>query len=895
LNKPPFDAVPLWAYNRGGAGLLALICLSGRFCRLNMTHLVIHAVSGVATLLVGAFLLQAAMPPLPAGAQEPASNRQAAESAAPPATIIPHDYLVIPAVGQYGRMPLHRDAVEAQLVRDDWEPPAAGNTLESPDGDQESWRAATADENGTLKTPRERGGWAATTFDSPTERVMLLEAAGHATVFVNGEPRAGDPYRLGWLRMPVLVRPGRNTLLFHLAGDNLSARLTVPPAGRLFTDTDHTLPTLIRGERATLWGAVPLINASTEWLDDGLLVCRHGEDDMAHTPVAPIPPLSVRKVAFQIPAANDEGGDHVHFQLRLVRAGEGHHAIDGQQQPRAAESLAESSFALRIVGSDDIHIRTFRSTIDGSVQPYAVRPASDRSPPDPPGIIVALHDAAVSCEDHAARFAAKPWAHVVVPQGRRPYGFDWEAWGRIDVLESLRDARNHYPNDPRRTYLTGHSMGGHGAWHLGVTYPDQFAAIGPSSGWASFWSYGGGMPQYDKPTDIESLLVRGYSASDTLRLLENLSHTGVYLLHGSNDESVPIEQARFMRERLADFHRNFAYFEQPGAGHWWGDECCDWPRMMEFFRHLSLPEPAAQSLVDFITADPGVSSRCHWVSIEAQQEQRSPSRVTIRQNPQQRTFVGETANVTRLTIDVDHLPPNQPIDVKLDGQSIHWIPWPHDSHKLWFARQDEQWAAVDPVSPQLKGPNRYGTFNAVFNNHALLVYGTGGTEEENDWAQAKARYDAETFYYRGGGTLEVLPDARFDLNRDTDRNVVLYGNADTNRAWPMLLATSPVEVKRGEARVGERVESGHDLAVVMARPRPGSDTAMVGVVGGSGAIGMRLTNRLRWFVSGIVYPDLMILGPNVLSEATAGVRAWGYFGADWQIDSGDIAWQNAPL
>jgi dienelactone hydrolase len=482
-----------------------------------------------------------------------------------------------------------------------------------------------------------------------------------------------------------------------------------------------------------------------------------------------------------------------------------------------------------------------------------------------------------------------------VPQGRRPYGFDWEAWGRIDVLEALADTRNRYPNDPRRTYLTGHSMGGHGAWHLGVTYPDQFAAIGPSSGWVSFWSYGGGMPSFDKPTDIEALLLRGYSASDTLRLLENLSRTGVYVLHGADDENVPVEQARFMRQRLADFHPNFAYFEQPDAGHWWGKECCDWPRMMEFFQSQRLPDAAAQDFLDFTSANPGVSNRCHWVSIEAQQEQLSPSRVTIRQNRQARTFLGNTVNVARLTIDVAHLPPNLPIDVTLDGQAMNWIHWPRETPRLWFERQNEQWAAVDPVSLQVKGPTRYGTFNSVFNDHALLVYGTGGTEEENDWAQAKARYDAETFYYRGGGALEVLPDTRFDLNRDTNRSVVLYGNADTNRAWSMLLATCPVEVKRGQVRAGSRRESGDDLAVVMARPRPGSDTAMVGVVGGTGPVGMRLTNRLRWFVSGIVFPDFTILGPKVLSEGTADVRAWGYFGTDWQVDSGDIAWRNASL
>ncbi len=300
-------------------------------------------------------------------------------------------------------------------------------------------------------------------------------------------------------------------------------------------------------------------------------------------------------------------------------------------------------------------------------------------------------------------------------------------------------------------------------------------------------------------------------------------------------------------------------------------------------------------MVDFATANPAVSSKCDWVSIEAQQEQLEPSHVTIRQNTETRTFVGNTANVARLAIDTSHLTSGQPVDVTLDGQSLNWLNPSPDTHKLWFERQGNDWTVADAPAASLKRPARYGTFNSAFNNRVILVYGTTGNEEENAWAAAKARYDAETFYYRAGGTLEVLPDTRFDFNSETDRNVILYGNADTNSAWPQLMATSPVEVRRGHVRVGTRTETGDNLAVVTVRPRPGSDTATVGVVAGTGPAGMRLTNRLRWFVSGVVYPDLMILEPKTLSEGTAGIRTWGYFGLDWRPETGEIAWRSPAL
>jgi hypothetical protein len=347
-----------------------------------------------------------------------------------------------------------------------------------------------------------------------------------------------------------------------------------------------------------------------------------------------------------------------------------------------------------------------------------------------------------------------------------------------------------------------------------------------------------------------------------------------------------------MRSRLAGFHTNFAYYENPNDDLWSGDENCDWPLIMEFFERLARPTAAERAVVNFTTANPGVSSRCDWLAIEVQQEPLKPSRVVMRQDVDTRTFVGQSSNVARLAIHVDHLPPGQPIDVALDGQQIEWINWPDDDPVLWFERIGNQWKSAAPPSPRLKGPARNGTLKSAFDHGAILVYGTAGTDDENRWAETKARYDAETFWYRGGGSLEVVPDTDFDAAKTIGRSVILYGNADTNAAWPALLSTCPVHIQRGQVRVGERTESGGDLAVLMVYPRADSDNATVGVVAGTGPIGSALTNRCRYFISGTAYPDFVIVGADVLADGLSAIRAWGYFGPDWSIDSGDFAWRD---
>ena len=39
-----------------------------------------------------------------------------------------------------------------------------------------------------------------------------------------------------------------------------------------------------------------------------------------------------------------------------------------------------------------------------------------------------------------------PWAHLAAPVGRRSVGFDWEDWGRVDVIDTtLRGVVNEIP------------------------------------------------------------------------------------------------------------------------------------------------------------------------------------------------------------------------------------------------------------------------------------------------------------------------------------------------------------------------------------------------------------------------------------------------------------------
>ena len=50
----------------------------------------------------------------------------------------------------------------------------------------------------------------------------------------------------------------------------------------------------------------------------------------------------------------------------------------------------------------------------------------------------------------------------------------------------LAAGKQAFAHDPTQVYLSGHSMGGHGTWHVCLSTPTEFAVIGPSAGWSHF-------------------------------------------------------------------------------------------------------------------------------------------------------------------------------------------------------------------------------------------------------------------------------------------------------------------------------------------------------------------------------------------------------------------------
>jgi hypothetical protein len=802
---------------------------------------------------------------------------------------------------------IRREPLEAQLVAGSFATPKDG-AVPFPAADANdykptrAWTAVTANPNGIFKGDNYTafaGGWIYATVESATERVMLLAAYGHRNVFVNGDPHGGNELSYDFVRIPVKLKAGTNEFLFStIVRRPFAAKLVPPPAAAFISDRDILVPSLVAGCDTDGPVGVVVVNASVQPLSGARTRI---ESDLpekdAWVDLGVMPALTEKKVA--LPAR---------FTSSTVGAAGTRHPAQVTLAASDGTVLDTFSVDLAAVSSTERRVVTRISTIDGSAQYYALVPSSANSADgDPiPGILFSLHGNFNEAIESAGDIVPKKEAHVVFPTNRRPRGFAWEDWGSIDFTEAVAHACANLVNDPRRSWLTGHSMGGHGTWLLGARFPSEFAAIAPTAAYINDFNPRRASSADTVPSEdpAEAMLLRAGQANHILSIKENYLQQGVYILHGDADEVVSVSYAREMFKQLAAIsHPDFQCYECPDFPHWWST-AHDWPPKMQFlFRHV-LPEPKDITRVRFRTWAPQVSHRSAWVRVLQQEKPFEVSIVDVSMDTAKRTITGTTSNVTTLELEPPIALPTvsatADITITLDGQPVTMTP-KTDTPYLRFRREQGSknkvvWSLDPacrngskpaPMPASEKTPARGGPFKAAFANAFIVVVGTQGDEATDALLMAKIRYDAEQWWVRGNGRFEIIPDTTFDPKQYLTRNVILYGNHEQNAAWSKVLGDAlPVDVRDGAFIGPTSRHQGDDITVMFVYPRADCDQGQVGVVAATGTKGMRAAMRTFVFHWTISIPDLVAFRAAMLTDGATAVIEAGFFGNDWSIERG---------
>ena len=135
----------------------------------------------------------------------------------------------------------------------------------------------------------------------------------------------------------------------------------------------------------------------------------------------------------------------------------------------------------------------------------------------------------------AVRNHPERWPFIIVmPQC--PMGAFWTDPDSLSLaMTALDEETEEFHGDPQRTYISGLSMGGYGAWELIRKFPHRWAAAAIAAS-GVFWSYA------PERWQRASTLPAEYARS--------LGHTAIWLFHGANDPIVQLRQDELLYDAI---------------------------------------------------------------------------------------------------------------------------------------------------------------------------------------------------------------------------------------------------------------------------------------------------------------------------------------------------------
>ena len=478
-------------------------------------------------------------------------------------------------------------------------------------------------------------------------------------------------------------------------------------------------------------------------------------------------------------------------------------------------------------------VRGYTSKVDGSAQPYVVEVPAGLALTKPARLDVVLHgrndgmNEARFIESHRNKKvpADRPYLTLHV-FGRGNNAYRWA--GEADVFEAIEAVKRNYKVDDDRVVLRGFSMGGAGAWHIGLHYPSLWSSVEAGAGFTETLRYakleGKPLPDWRR----KALAI--YDSIDYVRNAFDVPMIGYGgevdpQLQASTNiiDALKAEGVSFKVDALVttaegpDFRRVVG----KGMGH----------RI----------DPASQTLLDAFHDDHAKSgldripkrirfvthtlayNEAHWISVERLAEHYK--RATVDADLDGEVATIKTSNVTALAIDRQVAG-----TVRLDGAELPLrlaakglLP------KVYYRKGAEGWevvehepslALVDNLD-RLKAPGVQGPIDDAFRGPFLVVTPTGTPWHPEADAWAKARLDRFTTNWRRyfRGDVRSKPDVKLTEDDIASYHLILFGDPGSNAVLAKVLKALPIEWTKERFRLGAEYDSAtHVPALIAANP-----------------------------------------------------------------------------
>ena len=452
-------------------------------------------------------------------------------------------------------------------------------------------------------------------------------------------------------------------------------------------------------------------------------------------------------------------------------------------------------------------VRGYRSRVDGSIQPYSVTIPTDKpgggSGDDRLRLDVVLHGRDGKIQEarffdaHDGKAAPEGLPGLVLHVfGRGNNAYRWA--GETDVNEAIAAVRRNYWVDDTKVVLRGFSMGGAGAWHLGLHDPSRWSSVEAGAGFTE-------TVKYARLKNPSSTVLKGLKIYDSVEYALNAFDVPIVGYGGENDPQargsknildalvalgVPMKTEGLVTTAEGP---DFTRIVGKAMGH--AVDPLSAALMADFHtRHAAEPatDPTSIRFITYTLKYPKVA----WLKIHRLIEHYQPTTLTA-------TTDGDVAAITTANVAVLSVGRNAAETVRIDGvdfplrEAVEGL-----LPDVYFRKTPTSWEMLDHDGSLAvqnnarieKRPGLQGPIDDAFTDRFVIVRGTGTPRfpRVQAWADARLAEFAATWARSLRGDLRVIDDTALTPADVETSHLILFGDPGSNRVLAGLLPDLPL-------------------------------------------------------------------------------------------------------
>jgi pimeloyl-ACP methyl ester carboxylesterase len=549
-------------------------------------------------------------------------------------------------------------------------------------------------------------------------------------------------------------------------------------------------------------------------------------------------------------------------------------------------------------------VRGFRSRIDGSVQPYGVFHGSwhPERAEKPLGCDVWLHGRGEKMLELQFIYQQLTQSSEIAPPGRiviHPFGRYCNAFkfaGETDVFEALEHAQRVYDIDPDRVSIRGFSMGGAGAWHLAVHYPDRWCAANPGAGFADTAVYLGLFEKPDAlPADYVQKMWRLYDCPPwamNLRMVPTIAYSGEL-----DKQKLAADTMAKACRALPSIGFELTHIIGPATEHRIHPDS-----KREIERRLALLVKEGRERtpknVRFTTYTLKYS-KAFWLEVTGLEQHWEPAEVHGRldlDTAQHPAIIIRESGATGLAIDldVDQLPerlrknPQEPVSISVNGHTFVALLLRSDRSLgcRMVKKAEGGWGLEEEgeLSALRKRPGLQGPIDDAFMGPFLFVTPSAPCRHEQveNWVKAEMERAMKEWRTHFRGDVRTKVDSAVTEEDIRNYNLICFGDPASNSVIARALEKLPLTWDEERVAFGRQSYPSATHAPVMIYPNPARPDRYLVINSGFTFRGVDYSSNARQTPK---LPDWAVVDLTTPADerAPGKVTAAGFFGERWEL------------